>query len=127
MTGELVPNPTPRQVGEEHVLDIGNGIPALIDHGMLWALNTYALHPRGFEVRSDGLIVTLAGHGRQTIQWAEAQTDAADRRWRQFEQTLRHGMQYNNPGHWKGHSPGFNGKNADRSARNRATGRRVGG
>lgn len=126
MSGELVPAPTPRQAGDEHLLDLGQGLPTLVDHGLLWALNTYALHPRGFEVRTDGLIVTIAGHGRNVLQWTSDQAAAYDLRWRQYEQTLIHARQYNNPGHWEGHSPGFSGRHANRIARQQSSGRRVG-
>lgn len=130
MSGELIPKPAPRKLGEdEYVSDLGEGLQAFIDHGMLWALNTHALHPRGFEIRSDGLIVTIAGYGRQVIQWAAGQAEASDHRWRQYEQTLAHARSLNNPGYWDGHSPGFGGKRHDPVAkqRARASGRRVGG
>lgn len=130
MSGELVPRPEPRQLDNgEYVSDVGTGIAALIDHGLIWALNTYAMHPRGYEVRTDGLIVTVAGHGRNVIQWAVEQADASDRRMRQYEQTLVHCRSLNNPGYWDGHSPGFGGKRQDPQAAvaKRRAARRVGG
>lgn len=137
MSGELVTKPEPRQLATgEYVSDLhltNGGLTALIDHGLIWALNTYALHPRGFEIRTDGLIVTIAGHGRHVIQWAAEQADAADRRMRQYEQTLNHCRSLNNPGYWDGNSPGFGGKRQDPEqqrqavAAKRRAGRRVGG
>ena len=136
MTGELVPKPTPRLIGEtpatgEYVCDLGEGVQTLIDHGMLWALNVSVLHPRGYQIRSDGLLVTIAGHGKQAIEWEAQQARAADHRRRQFEQTLLHAYKYNNPGHWDGHSPGFSGRQAAADGHHmkvrRGAGRRVGG
>lgn len=90
---------------------LGTGLTAFRDNGMLWALNTYCLHGQGYEIRVDGDEVFLYGYGDKVRSWQPAdcvEGGAVDGAWRAFRQALLDAQTPNNPGHWDGHSPGFN-------------------
>lgn len=94
----------------EHTHQLGVGLQAIRDSGLLWALNTGVLHGRGYEARVDGDQLIIVGYGERVRQWTPEQTEPVDRSWRQFEQTLLDARTKNNPAYHAGHSPGFGAK-----------------
>lgn len=83
--------------GELLTRDIGTGLQAVVDSGLLWALNEFALHGQGYEVRAAGERLLIAGCGRAVLGWPAGTEEAVDGRWRQFRQTLLDAQKYNNP------------------------------
>ncbi len=102
--------PAPDQNGDL-ALSLGYGLHALREHGILWAINEHLLHGLGFELRITGTgdEVAIVGYGEKARTWliSDEITDDARRRFRQVQLDA---IQYNNPGHWAGHSPGFSGR-----------------
>lgn len=101
----------------DYYIDLGEGLAAMREAGLLWWLNTVALHPYGYEARVDDRgHVRLYGDGQRLIQWApeliedtpaepgrpayEGKVGAAEQMRRTAQQTLKDAAKFNNPGHW---------------------------
>lgn len=80
------------------------------DAGLLWALNARVLHPEGVEARVVDGEFRLFGFMAAAIHYAPDLVDPVEERRIAYTQTLLDCKQFNNPRHYEGHSPGFNGQ-----------------
>ena len=92
----------PLHVGDELAYDLGEGLPAFQESGLLWALNQQCLQWRGHQVRVVDGRVLLFGRGIELIQWPDEQLEAAAQRRDVFLQSLLDAKKFNNPKYWAG-------------------------
>lgn len=95
-----IPREPQRDADGELRMLLGDGLDALQPSGLLFALNTYVLHPQGHEVKIEGGQLWLYGHGERCRQWPETAAEAVDGRWREFRQTKLDAQSANNEGYW---------------------------
>lgn len=115
MSDETIPAPGYRPIEpspDEPVHDLGPAASAILEHGLLWALNQFVAHGRGFEliVLPTGNI-GVKGDGGALRDWGHVDPDKVDAAMRRFRQALLDAQGANKRVHQaarhQGHSPGF--------------------